>query len=247
MEPKRGLFAGGGTTVRLPRQIAFPAAMEFLLTAEAFPADAGARAGPAQRDRRRRRAARPGPASGPRRITANAPLAVQATKESVLRGLAVDLRRGVQDRERAGRQVFSQRGRQGGPEGVRREARAELAGPVSVSVDPRTPCLIGVGPAHVATRATGPSPEPLELWDEVVPRRPRTRRRRRRDVLGALDSLQIVYCQTWQYDDPVGRLADALGIDPRHRLYSGIGGTTPQVLVQDAAARDPRAASSTSP
>src|ERR1700722_18216418 len=38
MEPKRGLFAGGGTTVRLPRQIPFPAAMEFLLTAERFPA-----------------------------------------------------------------------------------------------------------------------------------------------------------------------------------------------------------------
>jgi len=33
MEPKRGLFAGGGTTARLPRQLAFPAAMEFLLTA----------------------------------------------------------------------------------------------------------------------------------------------------------------------------------------------------------------------
>ena len=29
---------GGGTTVRLPRQLAYPAAMEFLLTAEAFPA-----------------------------------------------------------------------------------------------------------------------------------------------------------------------------------------------------------------
>ncbi|HVB91835.1 MAG TPA: enoyl-CoA hydratase-related protein, partial [Acidimicrobiales bacterium] len=30
MEPKRGLFAGGGTTVRLPRQIPYPAAMELL-------------------------------------------------------------------------------------------------------------------------------------------------------------------------------------------------------------------------
>ena len=38
MEPKRGLFAGGGTTVRLPRQLNYPAAMEFLLTAEQFPA-----------------------------------------------------------------------------------------------------------------------------------------------------------------------------------------------------------------
>ncbi len=38
MEPKRGLFAGGGTTVRLPRQIPFPQAMEFLLCADLIPA-----------------------------------------------------------------------------------------------------------------------------------------------------------------------------------------------------------------
>ena len=38
MEPKRGLFAGGGTTVRLPRQIPYPAAMEFLLCADQIPA-----------------------------------------------------------------------------------------------------------------------------------------------------------------------------------------------------------------
>ena len=39
MEPKRGLFAGGGTTVRLPRQIPFPQAMEFLLCADLIPAE----------------------------------------------------------------------------------------------------------------------------------------------------------------------------------------------------------------
>ena len=55
-------------------------------------------------------------------------------------------------------------------------------------------------------------------------------------VLAAADSLQVVFCQSWQYDDPPRRLADRLGIDPRHLLYSGIGGTTPQVLVQGAAA-----------
>ena len=38
MEPKRGLFAGGGTTVRLPRQIPYPAAMELLLCADQVPA-----------------------------------------------------------------------------------------------------------------------------------------------------------------------------------------------------------------
>jgi enoyl-CoA hydratase len=87
MEPKRGLFAGGGTTVRLPRQIAFPAAMEFLLTAEAFPAERALELGllneivPA--DELQDRAL-----DWAKRITVNAPLAVQATKESVLRGLA---------------------------------------------------------------------------------------------------------------------------------------------------------------
>ena len=45
MEPKRGLFAGGGTTVRLPRQIPFPQAMEFLLCADLVPADRASRWG----------------------------------------------------------------------------------------------------------------------------------------------------------------------------------------------------------
>jgi enoyl-CoA hydratase len=90
MEPKRGLFAGGGTTVRLPRQLNFPAAMEFLLTAERFPAERALELGlineivdEAELIERAYEWAR--------RITANAPLAVQATKESVMRGLALSL------------------------------------------------------------------------------------------------------------------------------------------------------------
>jgi enoyl-CoA hydratase len=90
MEPKRGLFAGGGTTVRLPRQIPFPAAMEFLLTAEAFPAERALELGLLNEiveeegllDRARAWAAR---------INANGPLAVQATKESVIRGLGLSM------------------------------------------------------------------------------------------------------------------------------------------------------------
>ncbi len=51
MEPKRGLFAGGGTTVRLPRQIPWPQAMEFLLCADLVPAAARVRDGAVERDR----------------------------------------------------------------------------------------------------------------------------------------------------------------------------------------------------
>ena len=90
MEPKRGLFAGGGTTVRLPRQLNFPAAMEFLLTAERFPAERALELGLineiVNRDQLLERAH-----EWAGRITANAPLAVQATKESVLRGLGLEL------------------------------------------------------------------------------------------------------------------------------------------------------------
>ncbi len=87
MEPKRGLFAGGGTTARLPRQLSFPAAMELLLTAERFSAERALELGLINEivaeDELADRAF-----DWARRITANAPLAVQATKESVLRGLA---------------------------------------------------------------------------------------------------------------------------------------------------------------
>lgn len=114
MEPKRGLFAGGGTTVRLPRQLAFPAAMEFLLTAEAFPASRALEVGlineivPADEllDRARDWA---------RRITANAPLAVQATKESVMRGLALDLEAAYAVEQELSGMVFSSEDAKEGP------------------------------------------------------------------------------------------------------------------------------------
>jgi len=102
-----------------------------------------------------------------------------------------------------------------------------------VAIDPRTPCLIGV--AQRTWRPVNPdpvdAPEPLDMWEEVV-------RAAGEDsgipgVEADVDSLQIVYCQTWPYDDPVGRLCERIGAQPRHRFYSGIGGTTPQVLMND--------------
>jgi enoyl-CoA hydratase len=90
MEPKRGLFAGGGTTVRLPRQIPFPQAMEFLLCADRIPAPRALEMGLLNQIVPRDELLDAAYAMA-RRITANAPLAVQATKESVLRGLALPL------------------------------------------------------------------------------------------------------------------------------------------------------------
>jgi len=89
MEPKRGLFAGGGTTVRLPRQVPFPQAMEFLLTADLIPAARALEMGLINQIVPRDELLGAAFVMA-RRITANAPLAVQATKESVMRGVFLD-------------------------------------------------------------------------------------------------------------------------------------------------------------
>jgi len=114
MEPRRGLFAGGGTTVRLPRQLAFPAAMEFLLTAERFPAERALALGLlneiVEEDELIERAY-----AWARRITANAPLAVRATKESVMRGLALPLDEAYALESEIARRVFQSEDAKEGP------------------------------------------------------------------------------------------------------------------------------------
>src|SRR5581483_1290868 len=90
-EPKRGLMAAGGTTVRLVRQIPFPFAMEFLLTGDLFDAETAFAMGllnkvvPAAElmDTAMNYA---------RKIAANAPMSVRFTKQSAVEGLGLPLK-----------------------------------------------------------------------------------------------------------------------------------------------------------
>jgi acetyl-CoA C-acetyltransferase len=102
-----------------------------------------------------------------------------------------------------------------------------------MTVDPRSPCIVGVAQRTVRPGPGVESPEPLVLWEEMG--RSAARDSGRASLLDHLDTLKVVYTQSWQYDDPPGRLAARLGVGPPDRLYSGIGGTTPQVLVGEAA------------
>jgi acetyl-CoA C-acetyltransferase len=106
-----------------------------------------------------------------------------------------------------------------------------------VTIDPRTPCIIGVAARTWHPADTGPAgaPEPLDMWEAVA--RAAAADATRPALLEQLESLQVVFCQTWQYDDAVDRLADRLGAAPAHRHYSGIGGTTTQQLVDATAER----------
>jgi enoyl-CoA hydratase len=123
MEPKQGLFAGGGTTVRLPRQIPFPAAMEFLLTAEPLPAERALELGLINEivepdelmDRAHWWAGR---------ILANGPLAIRATKESVLRGLSVTMRDAYKIEQELSQTVFASEDAKEGPKAFAEKRKA---------------------------------------------------------------------------------------------------------------------------
>ncbi|OBH45841.1 enoyl-CoA hydratase/isomerase family protein [Mycobacterium mantenii] len=114
MEPKRGLFAGGGTTVRLPRQMPYPLAMEFLLTADMVDAERALAMGLINRI---------APASQlmdtaydyAERIAANAPLAVSATKQSVVEGLALNLEAAYDNETRHSDRIFETEDAKEGP------------------------------------------------------------------------------------------------------------------------------------
>jgi enoyl-CoA hydratase len=114
MEPKRGLFAGGGTTVRLPRQVPFPAAMELLLCADRVPAaralDMGLLNEVTTPGRLMDRAY-----DYAQRIVVNGPLAVRKTKESVLRGLATDMGEAYRIESDIAKEVFASEDAKEGP------------------------------------------------------------------------------------------------------------------------------------
>jgi len=105
-----------------------------------------------------------------------------------------------------------------------------------MSVDPRSPCLIGVAQRTWHLAGDQWAPEPLEMAAEVVSAA-LADARTTGDVAGAVGSLDVVYCMSWPYDDFPGRLAERVGLDPARRHYSGIGGTMPQTLLAAAAER----------
>lgn len=114
LEPKRGLFAGGGTTARLPRQVPYAAAMELLLVAEEISAaralDLGLLNEIVTPEEVLSRAL-----SWAERILANGPLAVRATKESVVRGMSGTLREAYKIEAELSSVVFASQDAKEGP------------------------------------------------------------------------------------------------------------------------------------
>lgn len=100
-------------------------------------------------------------------------------------------------------------------------------------VDPRTPVIIGGGQL---SRRVDQGEEPLEPVDLVV----EALRRAADDAgvgagaLAGADAVHIVSLLSWRYRDPGLLVAQRLGATPRDTSLSGMGGNSPQTLVNQA-------------
>ncbi|ULE35858.1 acetyl-CoA acetyltransferase [Mycobacterium sp. IDR2000157661] len=93
-------------------------------------------------------------------------------------------------------------------------------------MDPRTPVLVGYG--QVNQRDENPDVEPIDLM--VAAARAGADPR----VLEAADSVRVVSLLSWRYRDPGLILAQRLSAHNAATRYTGVGGNTPQSLVNEA-------------
>jgi acetyl-CoA C-acetyltransferase len=95
------------------------------------------------------------------------------------------------------------------------------------------PVIVGAGQLTNHPKAIDQTLEPLAMMERVA-------REAENDagapaLLEKVDSVQIVNFMSWSYADAPRMLAQRIGAEPNHTVYSSIGGETPQRLVNEAA------------
>jgi len=92
-----------------------------------------------------------------------------------------------------------------------------------MSLDPRTPVLVGAG--QINQRTTDADVEPVDLIAAAAREAADPR------VLAAVDSIRVVNLLSWRYRDPGLLVGQRIGAPNAATQYTGIGGNTPQSLV----------------
>ncbi|GJF09224.1 acetyl-CoA acetyltransferase [Mycolicibacterium cyprinidarum] len=95
-----------------------------------------------------------------------------------------------------------------------------------MSLDPKTPVLVGYGQVNQHTET--PDVEPVDLMEAAARAAADAR------VLESVDAVRIVNLLSWHYRDPGLLLAQRLHADKASTLYTGVGGNVPQTLVNQA-------------
>jgi acetyl-CoA C-acetyltransferase len=102
-----------------------------------------------------------------------------------------------------------------------------------VTLDPRTPVLVGVGQlSHRVDRGEAPL-EPTDLLVEAAHRAEVDTGAR--GVLAAVDAIKVVSILSWRYADPGRLVADQIGATRARTTYTSGGGQTPQALLHRSA------------
>ena len=97
-----------------------------------------------------------------------------------------------------------------------------------MTLDPRTPVLVGAGQFLHRAQGLDDALEPADLMVEAV-------RAAAADAgidgVPAVDSIRVVSSLSWKYGNPAWVIADRLGLSPAELAYTSAGGNTPQTLV----------------
>lgn len=104
-----------------------------------------------------------------------------------------------------------------------------------MTLDPRTPVLVGVGQLRRRPSSPEDATEPVAMAAEAVRIAGGDSGAGGRLVRRA-DSIRFVSTMTWRYRAPASLVAAELGASPRQTLVSATGGNAPQALLDDAAA-----------
>ena len=101
-----------------------------------------------------------------------------------------------------------------------------------MTLDPRTPVLIGTGQVVQHAQGLDDAQDPVAMMVEAI-------RLACADAgipVGTHhpDSIRVVNLLSWKYGNPAELIATDLGLSPRETGYSAMGGNTPQTLVNSA-------------
>lgn len=96
-----------------------------------------------------------------------------------------------------------------------------------MSLDPKTPVLVGYGQVNQHDGAT-------EVLDPVGLMAAAAREAADGRVLAAVDAIRVVNLLSWRYRDPGLLLGELIGAQNPATVYTGIGGNVPQSLVNQA-------------
>jgi acetyl-CoA C-acetyltransferase len=100
-----------------------------------------------------------------------------------------------------------------------------------MALDPRTPVIIGVGQILQRSDSPADAMDPVAMMVEAI-------RAASSDAglssVPSPDAIRVVGLLAWNYGNPAHFIAQDLGLSPRELGLSGMGGNTPQTLVNKA-------------